>query len=310
MTLFKHTRLTSSTIGHLCALGSFLIWGVFPLYWKMLATVSPLEIICHRIIWSTFVLAPILLFRHLIFKPLWWKLFLDRKNFIYLSIGTICIALNWLLYIWAVNNNHLLQSSMGYFINPLLNVLIGLIVFKEKLRKLQWISVLLALLGVLNLTLMLGQFPWVALSIALTFAIYGALKKIQHINSLYGLTFEVCLLFIPASSYLLFIYQKNSLAFLHLTLLSDFLLVGSGLITVIPLLLFGMAAQKLSLTTVGFLQYISPTMQFLIAVLIFKEKFTNTHLLTFILIWLALIIYTLDGFISKKPVKKNLKKQT
>lgn len=288
--------------GILYAFGAYVLWGLFPIYWKWLHHVPALQVIAHRIGWS-FILLMIVIF----VTKQWTKLrsTLTRRVLgIYLIAGLLLSA-NWLIYVWAVNSEHVVETSLGYFINPLLSVLLGMIFMKERLRPLQWVPIGLAASGVIYLTWTYGSLPWIALSLAFTFGFYGLVKKKSPLGSLYGLTLETGLVFIPALGYLIYIESVGQGAFRHTGIVSDLLMIGSGVVTTIPLLMFASAAKRIPLTMVGIMQYIAPTLQFLIGVLIYKEPFTGTSLIGFSMVWIALAVFWVEGAFAsrvRKPI--------
>jgi chloramphenicol-sensitive protein RarD len=279
------------------ALGAYVLWGLFPIYWKWLHDVPALQLISHRIGWS-FILLMIVI----IATRQWTKLrstLTWRVLGIYLSAGLL-LSVNWLIYVWGVNTEHVVETSLGYFINPLLSVLLGMIFLKERLRPLQWLPVGLAALGVIYLTWTYGSLPWIALSLAFSFGFYGLVKKTSPLGSLFGLTLETGLVFLPALGYLVYVQIVGQGAFGHSGVVPDLLMVGTGIVTAIPLLMFASAARRIPLTMVGIMQYIAPTMQFLLGVLIYKEPFTTTSLIGFSLVWIALVVFWVEGFLARK----------
>lgn len=286
--------------GILYALGAYIMWGLFPIYWKWLHDVQATQVIGHRISWSFLLLAIVVI------ATGQWKKFrtslTPRVLGIYLVAGLLLSA-NWLIYVWGVNAGHVVETSLGYFINPLLSVLLGVIFLKERLRPAQWLPIGLATLGVLYLTWTYGSLPWIALSLAFTFGFYGLVKKTAPLGSLYGLTLETGLVFLPALGYLLFAEGSGQGAFGHTGILTLLLLVGAGPITTIPLLMFASAARRIPLTMVGIMQYIAPTLQFLLGVLVYKEAFTTTSLVGFSLVWLALIVFWTEGALARRGRK-------
>jgi chloramphenicol-sensitive protein RarD len=208
------------------------------------------------------------------------------------------------MYVWAVNAGYIVETSLGYFINPLLSVLMGVIFFKERLRLAQWIPVFLAALGVAYLTFIYGRLPFIALTLAFSFGLYGLVKKLSPLGSLYGLTIETGILFIPALGYLLFMQAANTAAFLHTGITSDLLMIGAGLVTTVPLLMFASAARSIPLWVVGLLQYIAPTLQFIIGIFIYKEAFSYHQLIGFALVWTALIVFLVENYFANRvPVE-------
>jgi chloramphenicol-sensitive protein RarD len=275
------------------AASAFLIWGISPIYWKALRPVPALEIILHRMVWSFFFLVPLVIIMRR------WQEFKDTlKNYrtlLILLFTALIVGGNWLLYIWAVNADHLLQASLGYYINPLVNVLLGMVFLKERLRPPQIVAVLLAAAGVLYLTVYYGEFPWIALILAVSFGIYGLIRKIAPVGSLVGLTVETLLLSIPALVYLFYLDSHGAGSFLRVSLKVDLMLMGCAVATAMPLLFFTLGARRLYLSTVGFLQYIAPSCMFVLAVFLFREPFSKAQVVTFIFIWTALAIYSTDS---------------
>ena len=276
------------------AIGAYISWGVLPIYWKWLHHVPALQLISHRILWSFFALVVFILLTHQ------WKKFRQavstpRVLRVY-SAAALLIGINWLTYVWAVNAGHIVETSLGYFINPLLSVSLGVIFLHEHLRPRQWIPLGLAASGVLYLTFAYGSLPWIALTLAVSFGVYGLVKKIAPLGSLYGLTLETGILLIPAMCYLWYSDTTGSGAFLHTGISSDFLMIGAGLVTTIPLLMFASATQRISLSLVGILQYISPTLQFLVGVMIYKEPFSHIQFIGYGIVWVALILFAAEGY--------------
>lgn len=276
------------------AIGAYGLWGLFPLYWKLLHQVSAIQLIGHRIFWSFVSLfAVILLLRQV--KSFKLSVSSFRTIGIY-AVAAILVGINWLVYVWAVNSGHVVETSLGYFINPLISVLIGVLFFREKLRLWQWIPIIIAATGVIYLTIALGSLPWIALTLAFSFAIYGAVKKVAPLSSFHGLTLETLILLLPAATYLIFADKSGHGAFLHHGAGTDLLLVGTGLVTTIPLLLFASAAKRIPLSIIGILQYIAPTIQFLIGILVFHEAFTIRQFIGYCFVWIALLIFGADSF--------------
>ncbi len=280
------------------AIAAYGIWGLFPLYWKPLHDVPALQIIGHRIGWSYILLILVVIVTRQ-WKQFHAVAFTKRTLSIY-TVSAALVSVNWLVYVWAVNAGFIVESSLGYFINPLLSVLLGVIFLREKLRRCQWLPVGLAALGVLIVSFAYGSFPWIAVTLALSFGLYALVKKQAPLNALNGMTLETGILFIPALLYLLTVEAQGQGAFLHSGVTSNLLMIGAGLVTTIPLLLFSSAAQRIPLAMVGIIQYITPTMQFLLGVFVYKEPFTLIQLTGFGLVWLALVIFTLEGFLARK----------
>lgn len=285
--------------GILYGIGAYVLWGFFPIYWKLLHHVPALQLLGHRIGWSFLLLAAVIWL-----SGQWPELraALNRRTFLIYSLAAVLIGLNWLTYVWAVNAGYIVETSLGYFINPLLSVLMGVIFLRERLRAAQWLPVGLAAAGVIYLTFVYGRLPWIALALAFTFGLYGLVKKLAPLGSLYGLTLETGILFLPALAYLVFVERNGQGAFLHTGLLSDALMVGAGVVTTIPLLMFASAARSIPLTMVGILQYIAPTLQFLLGVFVYKEPFDHAHLIGFSIVWLALVIFWVENFVYHRFV--------
>ncbi len=279
-------------------IGAYVTWGLFPIYWKWLHAVPALQLISHRTLWSFVMLFTFIFLSHQwsIFRAMALR---PRVLRVYLLAAAL-IGINWLVYIWAVNAGHIVQVSLGYYINPLLNVLMGMLFLRERLRPSQWIPLGLAAAGVLYLNFAYGSVPWIALTLAFSFGLYGLVKKTAPLGSLYGLTLETGLLFLPALFYLLYSETTRQGAFLHGGAISDALLVGAGLMTTIPLLMFASAARRIPLSLVGILQYIAPTLQFLLGVLVYGEPFTHTQFIGFGIVWLALILFGVEGYLASR----------
>ncbi len=287
--------------GILYAVCCYTLWGLLPVYWKALSSIPAYEILCHRITWS-FLLLILVLFSKSHWK--WIRRKLKNRRTIVTFLGTSClIGFNWMTFIWAVNSGYLVEASLGYFINPLISVLLGVLILREKIRIWQGVAVVVAVVGVLHMTINYGSFPWIALALAGSFGFYGLLRKTGSLNSIEGLTFETGMLFLPAFFLLLSMEFKGNAAFGHSTLPENLLLLLSGVVTAFPLLLFTAAARRIPLSTIGILQYIGPTFHFILGVFIYKEDFSTERLIGFIIIWIALLIYTLDGIFRKN---KNL----
>jgi chloramphenicol-sensitive protein RarD len=286
--------------GILYAVIAYIMWGLFPLYWKQLETIPALQLIGHRIGWSFILLLFVILvtrqwqaFRKVAFEPKTLRIYL---------LAAVLISLNWFTYVWAVNNGFVVETSLGYYINPLFSVLLGVIIFREHLRPIQWLPIGLAAAGVIYLTVTYGSLPWIALTLAISFGLYGLIKKTAPLNSLYGLTLETGLVFLPAVAFLIFSELTGQGAFLHSSLQANWMMVGAGLVTTVPLLFFASAAPRIPLTTIGILQYINPTMQFLLGVLLYKEPFTQNRLIGFSLVWLGLVFFWVEGFYARREL--------
>jgi len=287
--------------GILNGIAAYALWGFFPIYWKLLHEVSALQLIGHRIAWSFLLLLGVISLTGQ------WDDFrskLDVRIFGIYLIASLLVGVNWLTYVWAVNAGFIVETSLGYFINPLLSVLMGVLFLRERLRITQWIPVVLAALGVLYLTFVYGRLPWIALLLAFTFGFYGLVKKLAPLGSLYGLTFETGILFLPALAYLGIVQVDNTASFLHSSLTLDLLMIGAGLVTTVPLLMFASAAKQIPLSMIGILQYLAPSIQFLIGIFVYKEVFDNSRLIGFGLVWLALIIFWVENYLANRmPVE-------
>ena len=290
--------------GVLYGIGAYVLWGFFPVYWKFLHGVPALQIIGHRIGWSFILLLAY------IFLTKQWNEFrsvaFQWKTIGIYSIAAVLLSFNWLIYVWGVNSGFIVETSLGYFINPLLSVLLGVIFLRERLRPMQWIPVGLAAVGVIYLTFIYGRLPWIALSLAFTFGFYGFVKKLSPLGSLYGLTLETGIGFPVAIAYLGFVGIGGSGAFLHNGVSVDMLLIGAGVVTTIPLLMFASAAKQIPLTVVGLLQYIAPTIQFLIGVFVYKEQFDFAHFIGFSIVWVALIIFALESYVANRVIVQTI----
>lgn len=290
--------------GLLYGLLCYCIWGLFPLYWRLLEHVDSIEILAHRMLWSgVFMVTFFLGIKHLKLRN---HVHGWRQYAMLLLTGSL-MTFNWGLYIWAINHGYILQSSLGYYINPLLNVLLGFLFLHERLNRAQTIALLLALTGVLYFTVDYGHFPIISIGLALSFALYGLCKKKMGLNATAALTVETMWMMPMALVYLTFLVSHNQSALNHFDLSTWFLLLFAGVVTAVPLLLYGKAAERITLSALGFLQYVSPSGQFLIGLLVYGESFTTAHLVCFGCIWLGLIIFSLDVFRShsRKPVKTN-----
>ncbi len=290
--------------GLLAAFSAYAMWGVLPIYWKALAVVPSYEIICHRIIWSFLFSLVLLLLQNK--TAVLFKAFSNLRALATFTATATLLGCNWLVYIWAVNSGYIVESSLGYFINPLIAVLFGVLFLKEPLRPGQWAALFVALLGVLYLTFSYGQFPWIGLTLAFTFACYSLLRKTAPLHSLEGLVFETGLLSIPAGIALVFFAGKGQSHFFTSGSQVTLLLIASGLVTALPLLLFVFGAQKITMTAIGLLQYLAPTLQFLIGLLIFKEPFPPEKLIGFAIIWFALALYTSENIYQRFQQRNRL----
>jgi chloramphenicol-sensitive protein RarD len=283
--------------GILAGAAAYALWGFFPIYFHALKDVSPVQVTAHRIVWSfLFLILLVALRREL---PA-LKASLTRRVLLAYLIAGILLTVNWLAFVWGVGSGFVVEASLGYFINPLVNVVLGVIFLHERLRTAQWVPVTLAAAGVVYLTVSLGSPPWLALLLAFTFGFYGLTKKLAPLGSLPGLTLETGTIFVPALAFLLFEQSSGSGAFIQAGLLPTILLALIGVVTAVPLLLFATAAKTVPLSTMGLLQFISPTLQFLIGVFLYGEPFTSSQVVGFAIIWAALILFTAESYLARR----------
>lgn len=269
---------------------AYSAWGLFPIYWKFLTQVPAVELVCHRIIWSMVLLMGLLFVQHRIgeFRQLWKS----RKAIASLLLTTTLIAGNWCIYIYGVNTGHIVETSLGYYINPLVTVLLGSVILKEKLNFPKKIAVLLAAIAVLNFIWHFGQVPWIAIALAFSFALYGLFRKLIKVTPIVGLTVETLLATPIALVYISYVGLTGTGSF-GTSLQVNLLLIGCGIVTALPLLWFNTAAKQLQLSTLGFFQYLAPSLALLIGVIGYREPFTAIHAVTFLLIWSAIAIYSI-----------------
>lgn len=293
-------KRSENSLGLLFGISAYVLWGAFPLYWPLLKPANPFEIVAHRAVW-TFVFCLLILAIARQLK----STFAHLKTFRVVAglfLSTILISINWVTYIWATNNEHVVEASLGYYINPLIIIAFGVLLLKEKMRPMQWLSVSIAAIGVLILTIDYGRLPWVALVIALSWGSYGVVKKKLGLGALEGLTIEILISLVPYTLYLIYLGNKGTGQFGHhlgLTLL----LISAGAVTAIPLLLFNGSATRLPYSVIGLLQYITPTIQFAIGVWVRHEAMPTSRWIGFIVIWLALIALTTDLVGSNKSLR-------
>lgn len=285
----------------LAAASAYLLWGLFPIYWKSLEAVPVLQIGAHRLVWCA-----VFVFSFLLLSAGWrWipALLKQPKTLRLLLISAALIGANWWLYIWGVNNGHIVETSLGYFINPLVSVALGVLVLGERLRPAQWFAVALAAAGVLYMTLGFGRLPWIALWLAFSFGSYGLCRKLAAVDSVQGLAVENSVLLLPSLAIIGWAHGHGSGAFGTLGAGTDTLLVLSGLITAIPLVLFAYGARRIPLSQIGLLQYLAPTLQLICGVFLYDEAFTHTHAVGFSLIWTALALYAAESLLwsRRKP---------
>ncbi len=279
------------------AFAAYGMWGFFPIYFKLLLPVSALQILAHRVVWSVVFLSIVMVGMRQIASM---RAVLSRPIVLTYLAAACLLAVNWFTYIWAVNAGFILEASLGYFINPLVNVLLGVVFLRERLKLWQWVPIGLAAAGVLFLTISYGTLPWIALTLAFSFGLYGLLKKIAPLSALHGLTLETLILFIPALIYLIAVESRGTGAFGHLGGGKDLLLAFAGVLTALPLLFFAGAAHRIPLSTMGLIQYVAPTLQFLVGVALYHEPFTQQRVVGFGIIWLALIIYSTNSLLQRR----------
>jgi chloramphenicol-sensitive protein RarD len=282
-----------SSSGALYAATAFLIWGISPIFWRQLQAVPALEIVMHRVVWSPLILLPVL-----IWQKRWGELastLKDPRAMLALLLSTFMISGNWLVFIWAINHEHVLETSIGYYVTPLINVFLGMVFLGERLRPLQIVALGLAIVAVSYLTWDYGRFPWIALSLAFAFGFYSLVHKVVVIKSITGLTLEMLLLSGPALAYLFLLNGEGTGKFLHAGIQIDLLLAATSLFTALPLLLFTRGTKRLNLSTLGFLQYIAPSCYLLLAVFFFQEPVSRAQVCTFALIMLAICCYSTDS---------------
>lgn len=283
--------------GVLYALAAFGIWGLSPIYFKSLGHVPATEVLAHRVLWATVLLVAVLLLQRRGLELI--REFLSWRRVGFYLVTALLVSTNWLIFIWSIQNDRLLEASLGYYINPLVNVLLGTVFLRERLNRWQIVAVALAAASVMNLVLGYGKFPWVALTLAFSFGFYGLLRKKAGMDAILGLTVETLLLVPAALLFLGWLAFQGSAAFAHAGAKTDVLLIFAGVITAVPLVCFLQAARRLQLTTVGLMQYLAPTLNLLLAVLAYYEPFTTAHLITFVCIWIALAIYSFDAFFAR-----------
>lgn len=292
--------------GMISAMAAYIIWGFFPVYWKLLEHVNSIEILLNRIIWS-FIFTTIFIFiigqKSKLIEDLKW-LWQEKKTFFLLLLASFVISCNWFLYIWAVTNEHVVETSLGYYINPLITVLFGLFLFKEQLSKAQIVAVFIAFIGVALMTIRYGKIPWVALGLACSFAVYGALKKKIQLDATRGLAIETLFILPFALVYYGFLMFTNNTSFLQFDWKTDVFLMLGGLVTAYPLILFAKGAQALPQSILGFIQYFSPTIILILGTVVYKEPFTNIELISFGFIWLAILLFSLSTVMENRKKRK------
>jgi chloramphenicol-sensitive protein RarD len=281
------------------AAAAYVIWGLLPVYWKWLHSVPAGQIISHRLIWSAALLAVLIVSSRQV--TAFRANIANRRVLLIYGAAAVLVTGNWLTYIWAVNAGYIVETSLGYFINPLISILFGVVFLRERLRPWQWVAIAISAAGVAYLTVTYGHLPWIALTLAVTFALYGLVKKLAPLSSSHGLALETGMMSLPALVYLVFVEKAGTGAFVHAGATTSLLLVGAGFATTIPLLLFASAARRVPLTWLGVLQYLAPTLQFLLGVFVYGETVSMHRMLGFGLVWLALIVFGVEGFVAHRP---------
>ncbi|WP_411842690.1 EamA family transporter RarD [Salinicoccus sp. HZC-1] len=282
--------------GILFALGAYIIWGFLPIYWKQVEHISPYEIIAHRVFWSFIfmILFIVATSRLRLFRKDLKFIFKDKKKVAALFFASAVITSNWLVYIIAVNTGHILDASLGYYINPLISILLGFVILGERFSKMQWIAIIIVFAGVTYLAVGLGAAPWISLYLALSFSIYGLIKKVINLDAIFALAVETFVLAPFALVYIFFLEGSGQGNFGFNV--DSLVMMGTGVATAIPLLLFALGAQRIKLSLIGFLQYFAPTIMLIIGVFMYDEAFTDVHKVAYVLIWSGLILYTLSRF--------------
>lgn len=289
------------------ALGAYVLWGILPIYWELIDHIGAFEILAFRIIFSMIFMILLLVVgrkqREAFLRDV-NQLFIHPVQLVAIIVAGYVITINWGTFIWAVTNGHVLQSSLGYYINPLVSIVLALIFLKERFNKFEWLAIIFALIGVLYMTIKIGEFPFVSIMLALSFGVYGLLKKIVHIDAISSIAIE-CIVTAPAGIiYVIYLWQQH-----HMTFgfnMSSFWLVFSRAVTAIPLILFSAGAKRIPLSLTGFIQYVGPTIMFILGIFVFKEKFDVHQLITFIFIWIGIILYSISQYmnIKRNPIAK------
>ncbi|HEX4190782.1 MAG TPA: EamA family transporter RarD [Marmoricola sp.] len=296
--------MTEQRKGFLSGIAAYLLWGLFPLYWPLLKPAGALEILSHRVAWSVLTMAAVLLATGR--SPQLRAVLADRRSRRLLTLAAVVVAINWGTYIWGVNHHRVVETSLGYFINPLVTVLMGVLVLGERLRRAQWVAVAIASSAVVGLAIEYGHPPWVALVLAFSFGTYGLAKKQAGVEAVESLTFETLVLAPLAVSYLVWIGVRGQSHVIGYGIGHALLLALTGLVTAIPLLFFGAAAIRVPMTTLGLLQYLAPVLQFLLGVTFLDEKMTTMRWAGFILVWIALAIFTLESIRHQRRLKQDV----
>ncbi len=291
-------------LGIVYAVAAYSLWGALPVFWKALQAVPATEIIGHRMLWSAITMLIVLWYKY---HWKWMRGAVKKPVTLLIFSATACLlAVNWLTYVWAVNSGMIVDASLGYFINPLLTVLLGVIFLRERPRFWQWTAILVAAIGILYLTINFGAFPWIGLTLATTFGLYGLLRKTATLNAVEGLWLETAILFFPALAYLIYLESLGVSSFGHIEVTISVFLILTGGVTILPLFFFVAAAREISLTSLGLLHYIAPTLQFLLGIFVYGEAFSTMRLIGFVFIWIALLIYSIDGIVAGRKKKKKI----
>jgi len=297
------SKRSEYSLGLLFGFSSYIMWGLFPLYWPLLEPANPLEIVSHRAVWTLVFCLIVLALSKQIRTTL--SVMKNPKTMAALLLSTILVSINWITYIWAVNHGHVVEAALGYYINPLIIIAFGVILLREKMRPLQWVAVAIAAVGVLVLTIDYGRLPWVAISLALSWGSYGLVKKKLNLGALEGLAIETLISFIPYVGYLIYLGSHGTGQFGHKPLLT-ILLISAGAVTAIPLLLFNGSTTRLPYSTIGLLQYITPTIQFSLGVWLRHEDMPTARWIGFIVIWFALVALGTDLVRSSRAVDNRI----
>lgn len=293
---------SESTKGLIYAFTAYTIWGIVPLYWPKLQPAGPIEILAHRFLWSAVILYLFLLFTKRVKKAL--VIFKDSKKLQMLALASLLVGVNWGIFIWASVSGRILDSSLGYYINPLFSIGLGVVLLKEKLRKLQWLAIFVATIAILWLTVTLGAPPYVALSLAFTFGLYGYIKKKANVEAIDSLFVETILATPIALGYLVYLNSTGENSFGAHGLSHAVWLASAGIITAVPLAMFGAAAIRIPLSTLGFIQYIGPTIQYIVGLYAFHEPMSQNRFMGFVLTWIAIAIISYDALRHRKSVTK------
>jgi len=292
--------------GVIFAIAAYTLWGIAPIYFKWVSHVPPMEILAHRIIWAFLIVLVLILGLGRLARVI--QVLKNPKQMLRLFIATVLLGGNWYLFIWAINTNHILDASLGYYINPLLNVAIGMAFFAERMRRLQWVAIAMAALGVGYQIVTFGALPWIALLLASSFAVYGAIRKRLPVDSITGLWLETLILLPIMLTFMLGFAGSDTSNMLQNTWSLNLLLIAAGIVTTVPLLCFTAAAQRIRYSTLGFFQYIGPTLMFILAVAVYGEPLAFDKLVTFVVIWSALALYSVDSVIHQQRLRRESQK--